>query len=94
MMFNQMIRFENRGNYLESEAGSRDTLKDLFINNINDIVEYLILLIDKTSFWIACLGCIYNIWLYVATHNKKYSSRVTVLILTYIFVQMIVCEVR
>ena len=68
--------------------------KDLFINNINDIIEYLILLIDKTSFWIACLGCIYNIWLYVATHNKKYSSRVTVLILTYIFVQMIVCEAR
>lgn len=93
------------GNYLENPAATRDTLQDSvsiefeawkseLYNWLIELWETTIVLVDKMSFWVACMGSIYNIWLYAATHDRKYSRRIAVLFLTYIFIQMIVSVIE
>ena len=93
------------GNYLDSEAGSRDSLWDFIgdkitehkeefinglINFLCDIWDFLIVLTDKLSFWVTCMLCIYNIWIYAITHDKKHGTNIAKLFVTYIFIKMIV----
>lgn len=96
-----MTMLTRNGNYLENPAATKDTLEDYVSSEFNawkqEIGHWLselwadtLIFIDKMSFWVACIGSIYNIWLYAATHDRKYSKRITVLFLTYIFIQMIV----
>ena len=71
---------EQFNNYMKTEFGS--FLKELGI--------VFLQCIDRISYWVVCLGMIYNIWLYAATRNSKYTQRILVLFLSYMFIQLIV----
>lgn len=89
------------GNYMDNPAAQRDTLWDTASNSFEawkveiykwfvDLWDTAILFVDKMSFWVACMGSIYNIWLYAATRDSKYGQKITKLFLTYIFIQLLI----
>lgn len=65
-----------------------------WLNNIYDtIIDYsifIIMLIDKIMYWIACLVGIFNVWLYIATKEDKPKNTIIFLFLLYLFIHMVV----